>query len=221
MARTKWSIEDVVEYVSRAAEETRRDVLAVPVTDMLERLETLDSVELQSLAVRFGGALWETRRSPTALDALRTAVVERQGDAEVLGLPARSLLNVLLACANALSEGDVLPSPADPDELARLVERIVRGCRDDSSPLNAGFMLSLVEPLLIGDRPRFRNLLGALATTLITLDTAALDGRLPDLAQTYLYWDLSNAQSVLNGILSASRPERRVHLRDNLSLVQP
>jgi hypothetical protein len=83
------------------------------------------------------------------------------------------------------------------------VRRHVRETRE--TVVDAAFMRSLIEPLLGDDRSTFRRLLGAIAGVLIQLESAGQDGRLENLEERSLYWELKAVQWALNGMLQVSR----------------
>ena len=161
---------------------------------------------LQSLGIRMGTSLWTARLSAPELQRAKEAILRLEARAEELPPPAHAFLTVTMALAEAVGSGSApLVEARSPQWARSLADRVVRGRSDGGSFVNAGVIRSLIEPLLAGDRPSFRNLLGAISGALIKLESAGQDGRVRGVLALPLYWELKSLQWLLNGVLQSSR----------------
>jgi len=215
MAGRKWNnssiAKQIVETARSRAEAAARASLSDDL-DLLSRLQTLDAVDLQSLAARLGSYAWKRRLYPDDLLALSSNLLRAQASTgSSLTVPQKAFVSVMDEVLRALLHGDgsVVP-PCQPWQVEQRAREVWRMPVEDRSVVDAPFVRSLLEPLLAGDRAAFRSLLGALGKELVNLAARGVDSRLPNVSSLRGYQELRSLQSALNGILQASRATSRV-----------
>lgn len=215
MAGRKWNNNSIAKQIVETAHSRVEAAARAPLSDALDvlgRLQTLDAVDLQSLAVRLGSYAWKRRLYPDDLLALSSALLRAQTSAgESLSVPQKAFASVVDAVLRALScgEGSVVP-PCQPWQVEQRVRGVWRTPVEDRAVVDASFVRSLLEPLISGDRAAFRSQQGALGKELVDLGARGVDGRLPNVTSLLGYQQLRTLQAALNGILQASRAATRV-----------
>lgn len=215
MASRKWNnnsiARQIVETARSRAEASSRAPLSGDL-DMLDRLQTLDVVDLTSLAARLGGYAWKRRLYPDDLAAVSSALLGAQASAgDSLSVPQKAFASAVDEVLRALLYGDapVVP-PCQPWQVEQRVREVWRTPVEDRSVVDASFVRSLLEPLAAGDRAAYRSLLGALGKGLVDVGAREVDGRLSNITSLLGYQQLRTLQGALNGVLQASRVVTRV-----------
>jgi hypothetical protein len=150
---------------------------------------------------------------------ISAALLRAQASAgDSLSVSQRALAGVMGDVLSALScgEDDVVP-PAQPWQVEQRARDVWRPPIDDRSVVDAAFVRSVLEPLLAGDRGAFRSLLGALGREFVQLSARGVDGQPPNVTALLGYQQLRTLQSILNGILHASRVTLRVPAQAEVS----
>lgn len=215
MAGRKWNNNSIALQIVETARSPAEIAARAPLSDDLEvlyRLQDLDAVDLQSLAVRLGSYAWKRRLYPDDLLALSSALLRARSSAgDSLAVPQQAFISVVEELLRAFSYGDASIVPArEPWQVEQRVRDLWRTPVEDRSVVDAYFIRSLLEPLMAGDRAAFRSLLGALGKELVDLGACGVDGRLPNVTSLPGYQQLRALQGALNGILQASRAAARV-----------
>lgn len=226
MARRKWTAETIGRWIVAAADERLRVAAQRPFDEdiaRLERLPELDSVALQGLGVRLGRYIWERLPSPPDLEDLAVVVVQAEASDEPQSVVQKAFLRAMGALREAAALGEIpVTAPCEPDRITKLAGNAVRGRRDGQSFVTGGLVRSLIEPLLGGDRSAFRSQLGEIGGALVKLESAGLDGRIENLAEMPLYWELKSLQWLLNGVLQESRTRGRSEIvSQTIRLAEP
>lgn len=215
MAGRKWNNNSIARQIVETARSRAEVAARAHLPDdlnALERLQTLDVVDLQSLAVRFGSYAWKRRLYPDDLLALSSALLQAQiSTGDSLNVLQRAFVSAIDEVLRGFLYGDasVVP-PCQPWQVEQRVREVWRTQIEDRSVVDASFVRSLLEPLVAGDRAAFRSLLGALGKGLVDLGARGVDGRLPNITSLLGYQQLRALQSALNGMLQASRVATRV-----------
>src|SRR5438067_12800860 len=110
MAGRKWNnnsiAKQIVETARSRAEASERAPLSDDL-DLLGRLQTLDAIDLQSLAVRLGGYAWKRRLYRDDLLALSSALLSGQASAgDSLTIPQKAFGSVMDDVLRAVSYGE-------------------------------------------------------------------------------------------------------------------
>ncbi len=226
MARRKWTAETIGQWITEAAAARLRIAAQRPASEdiaQLERLPELDSVALQSLGGRLGRYMWERLPSPRDLEDLAAVVMRVEAPEEPQSVMQRAFLRATGALREAAALGEIpVTAPCEPDRITKVAGNVVRGRRDGQSFVTGGLVRSLIEPLLGGDRSAFRSQVGEIGGALVKLESAGLDGRIENLAEMPLYWELKSLQWLLNGVLQASRARRATDtLRETARSAEP
>lgn len=175
------------------------------------RLQALDAIDLQSLAVRLGSYAWKRRLYHDDLLALSSVLLQAQASAgDSLTVPRKAFVSVMDDILRSLSYGEdrVVPR-CEPWQVQGRAREVGRTPVEDRSVIDPAFVRSLLEPLMAGDRAAFRSLLGALGNELAGLGARGVDGRLPGVTSLLGHQQLKTLQRALNGILQASRATSR------------
>lgn len=223
MAGRKWNGSSVAGWIVDTARERAAAVAKAPIADeleLLDRLASLSTLELQSLGVRLGRYAWNRRLYADDLLVISRALLQAQAPGgEELAPNARAFLSVQSALLEALRYGENETVPrCEPSQIERAAREIWREPREERQVVDVLLVRSIVESLLAGDRAAFRTLLATLGRELVTLAAQGSDGRLPGVTALYGYAQLRSLQDALNGVLQASRVTARVSLEAGVAV---
>jgi len=215
MAGRKWNNNSIAKQIVETARSRAEAAARAPLSDdlgLLGRLQTLDGVDLQSLAARLGSYAWKRRLYSDDLLALSSTLLRAQASAgDTLTVPQKAFASVMDNVLRALACGEAsVVQRCEPWQVEQRARGVWRTPVEDRSVVDAAFVRSLLEPLMAGDRVAFRSLLGALGKELMELGARGVDGRLPSITSLLGYQQLRTLQGTLNGILQASRATSRV-----------
>lgn len=215
MAGRKWNGPSVAEWIIETAQARAEAAAQSPIAEDLEplgRLASLSSLELQSLGVRLARYAWNRRLYSDDLLLVSRALLRAQASAQgELAIPPRAFLSVLDSVLEALRYGEMeAVARCEPWRIEQVARDVWRDPKAERQVVDTLLVRSMLEPLLVGDRPAFRSLLATIGREVVTLAAAGTDGRLPGVTESYGYAQLRSLQNALNGILQASRVSTRV-----------
>lgn len=210
MAGRKWNGQSVAEWIVETARVRAETVAQAPIAGELEllgRLASLSTLELQSVSVRLGRYAWTRRLYDGDLLTISRALLQAQAaGGEELAPNYRAFLSTLGALLEALRYGEEEAVPrCEPWQLEKAARDVWREPQKERQVVDTLLVRSILEPLLAGDRAAFRTLLATLGRELVTLAAMGTDGRLPGVTGLYGYAQVRTLHDALNGVLLASR----------------
>jgi hypothetical protein len=192
---------------ARARAETAQQSPLSDELELLGRLDSLSTLELQSASVQLGRYAWNRRLYDADLLTISRALLQAQAaGGEELSASYRGFLSVLSALLEALRYGEEETVPrCEPWQIERAAREVWRDPKQERQVVDTLLIRSILEPLIAGDRAAFRTLLATLGRELVTLAIKGTDGRLPGVTALYGYAQLRTLQDALNGVLQVSR----------------
>jgi hypothetical protein len=195
---------------ARARAETARQSRLSDELELLSRLDSLSTLELQSVSVELGRYAWNRRLYDADLSPISRAFLQAVGGEE-LSASHRAFLSVLSGLIEALRYGEEkVVENSTPAQIERAAREVWRDPKEERQVVDTLLVRSILEPLIGGDRSAFRTLLATLGREVVTLAAAGTDGRLPGVTEFYGYAQLRSLQDALNGVLQSSRVTTRV-----------
>ncbi len=196
----------IVETARVRAETARQSPLSDEL-ELLGRLGSLSTLELQSVSVELGRYAWNRRVfSADSLMVSRALLQAQAAGGKELSASYRAFLSVLDGLIEALRYGEEkVVENSTPAQIERAAREVWRDSKEERQVVDTLLIRSILEPLIAGDRPAFRTLLATLGRELVTLAIKGTDGRLPGVTELYGYAQLRTLQDALNGVLQASR----------------
>lgn len=210
VAGRKWNGQSVAAWIvetARARAETAQQSPLSDELDLLGRLDSLSTLELQSVSVELGRYAWNRRLYDADLIVVSRASLQAQAaGGEELAPEHRAFLSVLSGLIEALRYGEEeVVGNYTASQIERAAREVWRDPKEEREVVDTLLIRSILAPLIAGDRATFRTLLATLGRELMTLAISGTDGRLPGVTALYGYTQLRTLQDAVEGILQVSR----------------